>query len=245
MNKYIHPADADWQRKKAVIEAIKIVKKSKAKLIWCQNLWPYYNVQNARPKDLFDPYYYIREIKNLRRGVNKIGADFCALDTEPYAYAPVKRYFKGINRIKLTKQQWNRVRLCVEKTIQAVGKVDFVMPAAYWKKDRPYNILAELGNMRIAEDTFWSNEEMLRRITYPYEIFGAYVNTVRLDENHPKLWHYLVPEIFEKPQRWSDKRGLFLYPKGKNSLAAARELVAYAESLPNVNSFKPTDQNNP
>ena len=245
MIKYMHRADRDWHRNKAVVEAIRIVKQSEAKLIWCRNTWPYYKVQDVRLEDFFDPNYYIKEIKSLRKEADEMGADSCALDLEVYAYAPMKYYLKGRDRKRLTRDQWKELKDTIAKTIKTVGKVDFILGAGSIDKTRPINILSGLGEMRITEWTYWSNEERLHWINYPYEIFGAYINTVREDKNHPKLWHYLVPEIFEKSERWSDKKGLFLYPKEKNALAVAKDLVDYAKGLSNVDSARKTKQITP
>lgn len=239
MIKYMHRADRDWRQNKTVVEAIRIVKQSETKLIWCRNTWSYYKVQDVRLEDFFDPNYYIKEIKNLRSEADEMGADFCALDLEAYAYSPMRRYTKGRDRIMLTQSQWKKLEDAIAQTIKAVGKVDFTLGAGSINKTKPINVLSGLGGMRIAEGTYWSNEERLRRITYPYEIFGAYINTVREDKYHPGYWHFLVPEIFEKSHLWSgDKRGLFLYPREKEALALAKELVAYAESLPNINCIQ-------
>jgi len=232
MVKYMHPADADWRKKKEVVEAIEMVKESEAKLIWCRNAWPYYNVQDAQLSDFFDPNYYIRQITNLQREAVQIGADYVALDTESYAYAPVGRYLKGRDRILLNKHQWKELEEAISTAVEKAGKVDFILPAGSVNKTKPDGVLARLGKMRIAEDTYWSNEERQKRITYPYEIFGAYLNTVREDENRPGYWHFLVPEIFEKSELWSKKQGLFLYPKERRAMEVARELLAYSRTLP-------------
>jgi len=242
MIKYLHRADADWRQKKTVVEAIRIVKQSKAKLIWCRSTWPYWKVQDVHAEDFFEPHYYIKEIKILRREADEMGADFCALGLEAHAYAPMKRYLAGRDRIILTQSQWKKLEDTIAQTIKSVGKVDFILGAGSINKTQPINILSRLGKMRITGWTYWSNKERLDMINFEYEIFGAYINTVREDKYRPNLWHYLVPEIFEKSERWSGKCGLFLYPKEKNALAVAKELVAYAESLPNKNS---TQKQNP
>ena len=230
--KYMHPADRDWRKKKNVLEAIEIVKRSRAKLIWCRNAWPYENVQDARLSDFFDANYYIRQITNLRAEAAEMGADYVALDMEAYAYAPVGRYLKGKDRIFLSKAQWRQLEEAIDTAIEKAGKVDFIFPGGSVDETKPNGVLARLGKMRIAEETYWSNEERQKRITFPYEIFGAYLNTVREDKNHPGSWHFLVPEIFEKSELWSKKEGLFLYPKERRAMEVARELLAYSRTLP-------------
>ncbi|MCK4783754.1 MAG: hypothetical protein KAV87_08395, partial [Desulfobacteraceae bacterium] len=155
-----------------------------------------------------------------------------------YGFAPMKCYMQWRDRIRLTQSQWKQLENALAQAVETMGKVDFTLGAGSINKTQPINILSRLGKMRITGWTYWSNKKRLDMINFEYEICGAYINTVREDKYHPNLWHYLVPEIFEKSERWSDKRGLFLYPKEKNALAVAKELVAYAESLPNINCIQ-------
>ncbi len=234
MIKYMHRADADWKKKESVVQAIEIVKKSPAKLIWSRNLWPYRNQKDIQLKDFFDPNYYIREIQSVRSEAKQMGADFIALDLEAYADSIMKHYLIGRNR--LSSKQRDELRIVVEKVVQTVGQVDFVYPGGFVRSKHPWNILGRLGENRIAESTYYSDEERLKNVKFEYEIFGAYLNIVHENKKHPNLPFHLVPEIFEKSYRWSDKKGLFLYPKEGSALIVAKELLAYAKSLPNVKS---------
>lgn len=234
--KYWHRAEVDWRKKKSVVKAIEIVKKSPAKLIWSRNLWPYWNQKDIRLEDFFNSNYYIREIRSIRSEAKQMGADFIALDVEAYGDSIMKRYLVGRNR--LTAAQRDELRDVVEEVVQAVGQVEFLYPGEHVRSKQPWNILCHLGKNRIAESTFYSDEERLKKVKSEYEIFGAYLNVVREHKKRPDLHYYLVPEIFEKSHRWSDKKGLFLYPKEKSALIVAKELLSYSESLPNMRSDK-------
>lgn len=234
--KYMHRADADWEKKLEVRQAIEIVKQSDAQLIWCRNVWPYYKVKGVEKEDLFNPNYYIQEIWELRAEARKMGADFVAFDLEAYAYPAVKPYL--LCTYKMGAHQLERLRRVMEKVIQTSGKVDFIFPAGSTNKRHPYNVLSTLGKNRITESTYYANEKRIKAVRHPYEILGAYVNTYRRREVNPTSPYFLVSDVFEKSHLWSNRKGVFLYPKEKRALAVAKELVAYAESLPNVNCIQ-------
>lgn len=238
MIKYLHRTEADWKKNKSVIQAIEIAKKSPAKLIWSRNLWPYRKQENIQIESFFDPNYYLQEIQSVRSEAKQIGADFIALDVEAYAYSIMKRYLQGRN--KLTFLQRDQLRDTIEKVVQKAGQVDFVYPGGFVRSAHPYNILCRLGKNRISEDTYYADETRLRKVVYQYEIFGAYLNTVRENKVNPHLPYYLVPEIFEKSYLWSDKKGLFLYPKERSAFVVAKELLAYSENLSDTDSTKTT-----
>jgi len=231
---YMHRADRDWKANRDVQEAIKIVKKSDAKLIWCRCLWVLYAIENSKHSDLFDPLYYIQEIQNLRAEAKEMGADFVALDAEPYGHSPMKYYLFG-NR--LDGQQKEQLKLAVRRAVGVVGKVDFIRPGGSANRGGPAEILAKLGKYRFSGISKSVNalKHKPPYEVYPYEIFAAYLNTFKKDTGEPQFTYFLVPEIFENSHIWSDKEGLLLYPREKNTLAVARELVTYARGLPIMN----------
>ena len=68
-------------------------------------------------------------------------------------------------------------------------------------------------------------------MTYPYEIFGAYLRPTATNKERPLLPYFTPLDIFTHSELWSGKKGLFLYCDGRNSLAAAQSLVQYREYL--------------
>jgi hypothetical protein len=239
----MHRKDSHYMRKytQKLSEAMRIIKNSGVKSIWSRCLWPMYVNDAVTPDVLFDPNYYIQEIKALREEAQKAGTDFVAFDTEPYAYSPLKVYKKGERR--LTATELARLEQIIDKVTDTVGKVDFIYPAGSFEKKMPYEILAKLGVTRISESTFYANYERIKRIDSPYEIFGAYLNIV--SENKPlhKLPYFRVTEIFENSYLWSGKKGLFLYCKENNAEAVAHELANYAKTLPRKETIQRQDPN--
>lgn len=218
-----------WQENpRQILQAIQLVKASSAKLIWSRCLWPYWDQSNIKPEDFFDPNYYINEIKILRAEAKRIGADFVALDIEAYGDSIMKA---PIGRGDwLWGDQLDIMQSMVDAVIQAVGQVDFIYPGGNARRpNAPWNFLAVLGENRISEDTYYDNPERLALVTYPYEIFGAYVNIVKERAGYPDKPHFLVPEIFDRAELWSDKKGLFLYSKEGLALEVAKELLAYSK----------------
>jgi hypothetical protein len=223
--------DSDYTKDLKVLSAIKMVKNSGAKLIWLRWLWPAYHIEQSRPEDLFDPNFYIQEIRFIRAEADKIDADFVAFDTEAYGNSPLKRYLSA-TRMHLSSIELNKIQYAISEAISKTGQIDYILPAASLDKSHPYCILAQLGKNRISEHTYYNNEKNIRNIKYPYEIFGAYVNTTRENKSYPELPYFLISDIFDNSYLWSNKKGIWLYPSERNADAVARELVKYARNLP-------------
>jgi len=220
---------SDTLGKATTLEAIKIAKDAGVNVVLVRYLWP--SKKGYISGDaLFDKSYYIEETTKLRAEAKSVGADFVGFDIEPYGRSEVKHFFKGKNGLP-GYDRW-RLKNTVKKVIETCGKVDLIYPAGSVRRGNPYNILATMGRFRMSEHTYYNNEANRRAINYPYEIFGAYVNTTRKNELHSHLPFYLVSEIFDRPELWSEKKGLFLYPREGNSNAVAKALEAYGKSLP-------------
>ena len=236
--KYRHLSDGEWNEDPYVREAIEIVRRSNAKLIWARTMWPWYVVEDSRPQDLYDPSYYIRQIQNLRAEAAEMGADMVALDMEPYANSPMKVYFKGGDRIWLNAKQLRDIQDAVNRAIEVAGKVDIVFPAGSMNRSNPYNILARFGEIRVSEHTYYDNPSAIKNIKYPYEMFGVQLSTVKENEKQPHLPYYLVEEIFEKKYLWSGTKGLFIYTSSRSSFVVAKALAAYGQRLKDAASEK-------
>jgi len=237
----LHRKDRNYKTNTRALEAIKIIKSSGTKFIWVRWLWPGYSIEQSRLEDLFDPNYYIQEIDALRAEANEVGADFIMLDPEGYGNTLMRKYTTGKRKLNTAEQK--RMEHVIKEVIDTVGKVDFILVAGGLIRKWPesshcISILRELGQHKICERTYYNNEERIKSVEYEYDIFGAYINAVRENKRSSKLPYFLVPEIFQKSYLWSDKKGLWLYPKERNSLAIAKELVAYSRKLP----FKSSQQ---
>ena len=228
MIKCLNRKDFDFERERCVIEAVEIAREFGVGIIWSRAFWPAYKLAESRLEDLFDSKYYVNEIRIIRREREAVGANSVAVDVEAYGHSPIKRYMKGEERFGFREAM--RLKNVIDQVIKVVGKVGFLMPAGSNRKSHPYNCISGLANSRISEHTYYANEKILKSIKYPYEIFGVYLNTVKENQMSPRLPYYLVPEIFAKSYLWSNKRGLFLYPKEGNSLAVAKELVKYSKN---------------
>lgn len=247
---YRSRSDGAWNSNRSIRRAIEIVKKSDAKLIWCRGLWAWYKIENARYSDLFDSNHYIREIQNVKAEAKAMGADFTALDTEPYGNSPMRPYMviSGKRTPFLSNKQHQQLKRVIRKVIQTTGKVDFIWPAGWWGypgHNHPYDVLARLGKLRMAENTYYDNMRAINAIKYPYEIFGMYVRMSKENKDRPSIPYFLVPEIFERSQLWSNRKGVFIYTKRAESLAVAKELVAYSKTLPFRDSAKSSEPNRP
>ena len=244
--KYRSPADGPWYAERKVREAIEVVKNSDAKLIWGRDLWSRWVVKDAKVEDLFDPQYHIKQIQSLRAEAREIGADFVFLDTEPYGNSPMRPFMISSKRVFLTNEQHKKLKAVVESVVRKTGKVDFIAPAGWWGypgHNHPSDVLANLGKIRIAENTYYDNPRQRNAIEYPYEIFGAYLKTTKKNEKSPHNPFFLVSEIFESSDLWSNKKGLYLYTTTKDSLAVAEALLDYSKTIPFRDSAKSGEPN--
>jgi len=237
----LHRKDRDFRRQTNALAALKVAKAFGVKIIWARPLWPLYAIQDSSAEDIFDRDYYVREIRMVRAEARQVGADYTALDSEAYGYSPTKKYLRGRN--KLTAGQLARLKQVIAEVVQAVGKVDFALPAGVVQRPRqPSRYIAQIGRYRVSETTYYDNEKLMAKIDYPYEIFGAYLDIQKKNEKFPTLPFYLVPEIFEKSERWSRCKGLFLYSREHHAHAVAQQLVAYARTLPSVKTGRKRNQ---
>jgi len=228
---YRHIDDGNWHENEYVKVAIDIVKASNAKLIWGRSLWPWYAIENSTTEDLYDPCYYVKQIETVRAEAAEIGACMTAMDTEPYANSPIKKYVKGEDRVYLIPRQLSMIQEAVQKATDKVGKVDIVFPAGSMVTVHIYNALSALGNNRVSEHTYYDNSDAIKNIKYPYEMFGVQLSITKEHEGYPSLPFYLPAEIFERRELWSGTKGLFIYTSNRDSLAVAEALVAYGQGL--------------
>ena len=91
--------------------------------------------------------------------------------------------------------------------------------------------MSRLGKNRISESTYYNLESRLRRVKYPYEIFGAYVRDTHVHPEHPLLPFFTAHALFTHSEVWSDKKGVFLYTDGPHSLETAQSLYEYAQTI--------------
>jgi hypothetical protein len=234
---YMHRNDADWRTSEKALAAIDMVKKSKAKLIWCRDLWPYYKIEGVQAEDLFDPNYYVTEVEQLRAEAEEIGADLVALDTEPYGDSPQKKYLK--NKQAYTAGNFRTLTSTIETALKRLEKVDYILPAGSTARTHPYNLLSQLGVNRISETTYYNRSDRVARIKYPFEIYGAYVRPYRRNAEHALLPFYLVMDVFEQSQIWSHKKGVMLYTDGKHCERTALALAQYGQYVLSQRSDNP------
>ena len=234
---YMHRNDADWRSSEKALAAIDLVKESKAKLIWCRDLWPYYKLKDVQAEDLFDPNYYVTEVKQLRTEAEEMGADLVALDTEPYGDSPLKKYIK--NKQAYTAGNFRTLTTTIESALKRLDKVDYVLPAGSTARLHPYNLLSQLGVNRISETTYYNRSDRVARIKYPFEIYGAYVRPYRRNPEHTLLPFYLVTDVFEQSQIWAHKRGVMLYTDGKHCERTALALGQYGQYVLSNRPGKP------
>ncbi len=59
-----------------------------------------------------------------------------------------------------------------------LGQVDYIFPSgSHGRPLHPNHLYGPLGHIRIAESTYWDVPHKNCRITYPFDVFGAFVRT--------------------------------------------------------------------
>jgi hypothetical protein len=225
---YMHRNDADIADTKVQL-AVKLVRAYGAKLIWCRDLWPYYKNGTCHAAQIYEANYYVHEIFHLRKEGQQLKADAIALDCEPYGDSVFKPIFKEA----ATRSRVDLVRLeeAVKEAVEKTGQVDYVLPAGSTEMHHPLNKVSLVGQKRISESTYYNLESRLRKVKYPYEIFGAYVRVTHVHPEHPLLPFFTVESLFSHSEIWSHKRGVFLYTDGPHSLETAQSLYQFSEKI--------------
>ena len=217
---YFSRRDCDFQ------ELLKICKQANIKIIWNRWAWPGYNFKNFTWDDIFNPAYYAKQIRHIKKEARQIGAHFTCLDFEPYGKSLVKPLRIG----NMPEKEYSQLTQAVETAVEQVGQVDYIMPAAYpypyftrFERDM-YRPLQKLGKLSIAEHTYYNNPAYFHYPDNTFDVFGAYC---RKDPNNlgvPSCPYFTPREILERQDLWKHKKGLFIYPgEGKNALETALE----------------------
>lgn len=225
---YMHRHDADVMDDK-VQQVIKLVRARGARFIWCRDLWPYYKNESCEASQIYEADYYVHEIFHLRKEGALLNADAIALDCEPYGESVFKPVFKDPairGRVDLA-----RLEEVVIEAVDKIGQVDYILPAGSTELRHPLNKVSRLGKTRISESTYYNLESRLRRVKYPYEIFGAYMRKTHVHPEHPLLPFFTADALFTHSEVWSDKKGVFLYTDGPHSMEAAESLYEYAQRI--------------
>lgn len=211
------------------------------KVIWERWAWPGYGLKYFRWNDIFDPNYYVEEIRNIRKEAQQIGAHFTCLDFEPYGKSPVE----VLRKRNMTEMEYSLLAQAVEIAVKQVGQIDYILPAAspyprhtHFKRDM-YRPVQKLGKFSIAEHTYYNHPGRLHCKDNIFDVFGAYCK-VNPDYSVPAPC-FTPREILERKDLWADKKGLFIYPGTlKNTLEVAVEFskIKNFEHIPKKNEAK-------
>jgi len=176
--------------------------------------------------DFFRRDYYIQEIEALRAEALELGADYCALDNEPYADSIFKYYLSG--SYYPTDAEHAQLDAAITAAAAAVGKVDFIYHAGAITRDA-FRIIAQLGRNRIVEQTYWYDPPRYSTITYPWDIFGVFLNTTRTREEKPEAPYFLVSDALDDlAALWTGEKGVFLYTTAALYADVADALLEHA-----------------
>lgn len=177
------------------------------KFIWGRWLYPGYKVERFNPEVVYDYRFYVRHIRSIRREQELMKADMVALDTEAYAYSPLKEW---VNK-PLSPEDYARLEGAIEKAVQEAGQVDIVFPGPKAGERYAYNALARLGKRIMGEHTYYDRKIPPREERY-YDLFGAAVAHNKENPDYPRLPLFTPKEILSRRELWEACDGLCFYP---------------------------------
>ncbi len=216
-----------------VMEAIAICRSAGLEVIWSRHLWNNFR-EFQTLEDVFDPAFYASAIAQVQAEGAALGADFTAMDCEAYRNAPLDDFLANI----LTPDDFEAMGAA---TTQAAGggQVDFVMPSGFHGRPMHANNLYQpLGRNRIAQSTYWDMPHKNCRISYPYDVFGAFIRP-RTERPEMGLVPYFLPyDIVQRRYLWSQEdgapgmvNGLLFYTDGEaNAWETAAMLAAFFDT---------------
>lgn len=216
-----------------VMEAIAICRSAGLKVIWSRFLWNNWgNFQTL--DDTVDPQFYASAVEQVRIEADALGADFTAMDCEAYSNAPLDDYLAN----QLAPDDFEAMGAAIQQAAN-LGQVDYVFPSgSHGRPLHPNHLYGRLGHVRMAESTYWDVPHKNCRITYPYDVFGAFVRTTTERPANGLAPYFLPYEVLRRRYLWSRMdgapgtvNGLFLYAGGQaNALEVAAMMAAFFET---------------
>lgn len=202
-----------WNRANTLL-AFQICRQNGVKTIWSRHIWNNFG-DFQTIEDTEDPAFYGRVVAQVIAEKALIGADYCALDGEPYTGSPLDHYLD----LDLSPEAFAAVGAAIQQAA-AVQQVDFMYPTGtHGRPFRINNLYQPLGRTRIATSTYWDVPHKNCRITYPYDIFSANIQPTTLRPGAGISPFFLPHDIMERRFLWSaadgaenNVNGLFLYP---------------------------------
>ncbi len=231
MLSWLHAYDRPFDLfNKNIQKAIRLCKERDVKVIWTRWLYPGYKFEKFKYEDAFTGEYYRQQIRQIKREAMLMGADFVALDAEPYANSPLKS-LKLYPPRKLSETEFRKLNNAIEIAIKTEGQVDFVLPAASSLPRHLYNATCSLGKFVIAEHTYQDIPAKIEDKRRPYDIFGAYVKITKKNKKKPNQPYFTPREILQRQKLWSHKKGLFIYPGSRENAASVALEFSRIESV--------------
>ncbi len=219
-----------------ILDAMAIARHAGLAVIWTRYLWHHHD-QLQSIEDAFLATTYADAVAQVRAEAAALGADYTALDCEAYSGSPLDAFLDA----DLTDEQLQGMRAAISQAA-SIGMVDFVFPAGTHGRPRTAQHLFKLlGGTGVAESTYFDLPSKNCRISYPYEIFGAFVAPHVERPLAGSAPFFLPNDILAKRFLWSAAdgappgvNGLMLYPgiDDEATVAATANMLAGALAGP-------------
>ncbi len=165
-----------------VLKAVEQCRKRGVPVIWGRWLWVAWprDGREAHINDHFDPSFYERTIRTVKREAKALGAVGTVLDVEPYGACPQRA---SIKRTNLTADQRHRMQRAIEQAVSVAEPVTYVFPTSSPRPGAFHWALTGLGELRCDARTYYTEPPRYRvpKIRPPegcvhrLDLWGTYV----------------------------------------------------------------------
>lgn len=216
-----------------VLTLVRMCKQAGIQVIWSRYLWGNW-VNFQTQADLYDPEFYAAAVAQTVAESLALGAQYSALDGETYPSSPLDEFLDR----DLSPDDFMKVGDAIRLAGQT-DQVDFLYPCGTFARPmRVTNLFRPLTRTGIATSTYWDVPQKNCRVTFAYEVFGAYVQP-RTDRPFLGTSPFFLPhDILQRRYLWSmadgardSVNGLFLYPGSGKDDSSIAEVAAMLKNI--------------
>lgn len=213
--------------------AFQICRQYRAKTIWSRHLWNNFGDFQTLA-DTVDAKFYAGAIAQILSETTALGADYSAIDGEPYSGTPLDHYLD----VDLSQAAFTAMGAAIQAAALQ-GQVDYVYPAGtHGRPMRVNNLYPPMGRIRIATSTYWDVPHKNCRITFPFDVFGVNIQPTTLRPGAGTNPYFLPHDIIHRRYLWSaadgaenNVNGLFLYPGSQPYEPVEETALLFAQLL--------------
>ena len=206
-------------------------------VIWSRHLWNNYT-DFETVDDTFDSAFYADVVATIQEEATVLGVPYTAVDCECYSGSPLfERLTNAVSREDFA------LMLAATEDAGELGRVDYSYPCGNHGNDlHPLGAFGPLSRYDISESTYYDQPHKNCRITYPYQVFGAFIQPTTERDDNADAPYFLPYDVVLREYLWQESRGatpgvngLFLYagsgPDDPTPGQSAAMLADYLDAL--------------